>query len=217
MLKTLFWHVLRKKTLLRALHNVHLTGRSYTGYGIDIGAKNEFSSYYSFVNLDIDKITFTDLHPMSDNTIFFDFEEVCNLSTPNGDKFDYALCFNVLEHIYNHQNLVSSVYLSLKPDGVFEGFVPFMHHYHADPDDYFRYTHSYLHRMLDSHSFKNIEVTPIGVGIFTVCCHIFSRLLYFRPLIYFAWIASLNLDKILTKFWPHNKKYYSGLSFTCRK
>jgi len=217
MLKILFWHVQRKKTLLRALHNLYLNGRNYSGYGLDIGAKNEFSSYYSFIDTDIDKMTFTDLYPKSSNTIYFDFEEVCNLTTPTGDKFDYAFCFNVLEHIFHHNNLLTTVNLSLKDNGIFEGFVPFLHHYHADPDDYYRYTHTCLSRLLESHSFKNIMITPIGVGIFTVSCHIFSRLLYFRPLIYLSWVISLSLDNILSKVWPHNKKFYSGLSFTCNK
>jgi hypothetical protein len=44
------------------------------------------------------------------------------------------------------------------------GCIPFLIPYHADPDDYFRYTHSALNKILKNAGFKNIEINKLGEG-----------------------------------------------------
>ena len=48
-------------------------------------------------------------------------------------KFKSIVLFNVLEHIYNKEQLIKSINKSLKNGGKLELFVPFMFRYHDDP------------------------------------------------------------------------------------
>lgn len=215
-LKTLIKQGLKGRSLIRTLHNYHLsTLTPFTGKGIDFGAKNATSPYYKFIDLDRDQMTYTDLYSQNTKTVkSIDFEKDFDLSD---EQYDFALAMNVLEHIYNHQQFLNNIQKSLTSNGRIEGFVPFLHYYHKDPDDYFRYTHTALARMLEIAGFSDIKVTPIGIGGFTISTSMMSRILKFKPLITLSWLIALGLDKGLTKIWPKNKDIYCGLSFSARK
>ncbi len=66
-----------------------------------------------------------------------------------------------LEHIFDYKAVIDEVQRSLKPGGRFLLSVPFLYHYHAAPDDFFRFTSSALDqifsdfRILNSTSFGN--------------------------------------------------------------
>ena len=49
-----------------------------------------------------------------------------------------------LEHIFDYKAVIDEVQRSLKPGGRFLLSVPFLYHYHAAPDDFFRFTSSAL-------------------------------------------------------------------------
>ena len=205
----------RKRSLIRALHNLHLLDKSLEGHGIDFGAKNGLSSYHHFLDLSNSEIIYTDIAANARNKIVaidletnFDVGRQC---------FDFALLMNVLEHIYNHKLLLKNIYGSLKSDGRLEGFVPFLYQYHADPDDYFRYTHTGLLKLLKDVGFTDIKITKIGVGMFITIASMSSRLLIFRIFIFFWWLLAILLNSILSKLWKKNKQYYSGLAFTATK
>ncbi|MYD96061.1 MAG: SAM-dependent methyltransferase [Gammaproteobacteria bacterium] len=61
---------------------------------------------------------------------------------------DTVLCFNVLEHIYDHRAALAEIARVLKRDGALHGWVPFIIGVHAAPNDYFRYTPSSLEQLL---------------------------------------------------------------------
>lgn len=67
------------------------------------------------------------------------------------------IAMNILEHVYNYNLFLPEVYRILKPDGILVGCVPFLIPYHAVPDDYFRYTHSSLERILRQTGFDNVK------------------------------------------------------------
>ena len=136
----------KKRSLIRTLHNVYLLDKSLEGQGIDFGAKNRFSSYYHFLDLNNCDITYTDIAADASNKIMaIDLEKNFDVGK---QCFDFALLMNVLEHIYNHKLLLTNIHRSLKSGGCLEGFVPFLYQYHADPDDYFRFTHTGLLKLL---------------------------------------------------------------------
>lgn len=213
--KILFKECLRGKSLLRTLHNIYLKDMKFEGHGVDFGAKDATSSYYRFLILDRQNMTFTDLYSNNKAMVkSIDFENEFDLSD---EKFDYALAFNLLEHIYNHKKFLANLNRSLKEDGVVEGFIPFMHYYHADPNDYFRYTHQAVQKILSDSGFSDIKITKIGVGGFTVSANMLSRIFKFKPLIFIIWCFSLWMDKILSKFWKVNDNIYCGLAFSAKK
>ena len=133
------------------------------------------------------------------------------------EKYDFAFLMNVLEHIYNYKILLININKSLKNGGHLEGFVPFLYQYHADSDDFFRYTHTGLARILEDSGFVNIKVTKIGVGMFVTIASMSSRILVFRLLIYIWWLVALLINMILSKIWKKNRFFYAGLAFSAVK
>ena len=53
---------------------------------------------------------------------------------------DSIICQAVLEHVKNPNKVVDEMLRVLKPGGYIYSEVPFMQGFHADPDDYQRYT-----------------------------------------------------------------------------
>jgi SAM-dependent methyltransferase len=78
---------------------------------------------------------------------------------------DVVLMFNVLEHVFHHQELMGEVHRVLKPGGRAHVYVPFMHKVHAHPYDFFRYTGESLRRIGERAGFRSVEVEPYG-GLF---------------------------------------------------
>lgn len=54
--------------------------------------------------------------------------------------FDCAIATAVLEHVPYPQRVVREIHRVLRPHGIFYVEVPFLEGFHADPDDYQRYT-----------------------------------------------------------------------------
>lgn len=214
--KVLSRECLRGKSLIRTLHNIHLSGSSpFVGKGIDYGSKNGHGSYYRFIDVSDSNMTFTDFFSENSKRVkSIDFEKEFDLSDEN---YDFALCMNTLEHIFNHQMFVNNIARSLKDGGIIEGMVPFLHYYHADPDDYFRYTHTALKRILAEAGFEEIQIKKLGCGGFTVSANMISRILKFKPLVLIWWFFAITLDYFLNKFWSVNREIYGGLVFSAKK
>jgi SAM-dependent methyltransferase len=68
-------------------------------------------------------------------------------------SFDAALCTEVLEHVPDAQLLLSEIRRVLSPGGVAVITVPFVFHYHRDPEDYRRYSPDGLRRDLERAGF----------------------------------------------------------------
>ena len=206
---------LRGKSLIRALHNIYLSSLPpFQGRGIDFGAKNASSSYYRFIDIAQAEMTYTDFYSQNqDRVISIDFEENFDLS----EKYDFALFMNTLEHVYNHKRFLKNIANSLHDGGHLEGVVPFLHYFHADPNDYFRYTHTALERLLIEAGFVDIEIKKIGCGGFTVSANMISRVLKFKPLVLASWFVALLLDKLLNKVWRVNSDIYGALVFSAKK
>lgn len=203
------------KSLERTLHNIHLINKKpFFGRGIDFGAKNASSSYYRFLDVSNAEITYTDFYSKSEKVKSIDFEKDFDLSNEN---YDFAIVINTLEHVYNYQNFVNNINKSLVKGGRLEGAIPFLHPYHKDPDDYFRYTHTALKRILEKGNFENIKITPICNGAFSSFAAMTSSYLKLKPLILIYWTIAIILDNILNKFSKKNLNIYCDLAFTANK
>lgn len=63
--------------------------------------------------------------------------DVCDRKTFSPETFDVVTCFETLEHVADFREALRSVYLWLRPGGVFVGTIPLPGHIHAgDPDVY---------------------------------------------------------------------------------
>ena len=73
-------------------------------------------------------------------------------------SLDCVLATALLEHVPNPRHVVREVYRVLRPDGVFYVEVPFLEGFHADPDDYQRYTFRGLEVLLRRFEILDREV-----------------------------------------------------------
>lgn len=122
-------------------------------------------------------VNYGDTHPGAD--LLFTIEE----KFPLGDAtYDHVVSMNVLEHIFEYQNVFQETARVLKPGGLFISAVPFMHHIHASPNDYHRYSASAFEKLAQKYGFELLYLTPLGYGLFsffyqTICGKIPLRIL----------------------------------------
>lgn len=207
---------MKGNSLLRAVqnHDVSLRVRLH-GACLDLGAKDGASSYYEFIEqTDDTQVTFSDLYSSEDHVLKIDLNGHFPLTD---SSFDNVLLFNVLEHVFDTRNVLAEIHRILKPEGKLFGAVPFLHRYHRDPTDYWRFTHEALEILLRDAGYSSIVVRPHGLGAFTAGVHQFAGTLKLRPLICLAWLAAVGLDRALDRLWKANRHYYLGLYFEARK
>ena len=79
---------------------------------------------------------------------------------PFGDEaVDCISCLSVIEHVYRpHAVIIAEMHRVLRPDGCMRVQVPFLIQYHGYPDNYFRYTHSALRRMIEESGFEVVQL-----------------------------------------------------------
>jgi SAM-dependent methyltransferase len=78
---------------------------------------------------------------------------------------DALLCFNVLEHVFDHAAALRELRRVMKPGGVLYGRVPFLVGIHGDPHDYWRFTPETLARLLGEAGFTEVAIETHG-GLF---------------------------------------------------
>ncbi len=149
-------YLAKGQTLLRIRMNQEFLKEQVRGQVVDVGGgrKPDYFNYLKKIDAEVT--------PIDASISKIDFETD---PLPYGDKeVDTIVCCNVLEHVFNHRFLLSEMRRILKDDGGLVGFVPFWTGYHADPHDYFRYTHEALLRLLKEAGFENAKVRAVSVG-----------------------------------------------------
>lgn len=92
-------------------------------------------------------------------------EEVFPFET---ESFDHSICLNVLEHIFEFNHVFSEQVRCVKSGGKLIFATPFMHHIHASPDDYIRYTDSAYRRLAQKYNCSIECIIPLGDGFFSL-------------------------------------------------
>jgi len=118
------------------------------GVVLDVGSKRspyrEWIAHTSYLRLDIDPNSQPDL--------------CCSVydirSEP--EKFDVVIATEILEHLREPHRAIDEFLRVLKPGGVCILSTRFICQYHADPEDYFRFTHDSLR-----HLFRGFRVTEV--------------------------------------------------------
>lgn len=132
-----------RRILKKALRNV-------SGRVLDVGCGNKRLRSYlpattEYVGLDFNSAADIQMDISQERYPFDD------------NSFDYVICNAVLEHVKDDNFVLSEIYRVLKPGGTAYISIPFMQPFHADPDDFRRYTAEGLRLQLENHGFKNIE------------------------------------------------------------
>lgn len=217
MFKDIIRETLRGKSLPRILINNRMKKTEpIKGRILDLASGIIKPSYYRFLRLDKEsKITSVDISNERKPDIKADLEKPFPFKN---NEFDYVFCFNLLEHIFNHRNVINESSRVLGENGKLIGTVPFLGSIHADPDDYFRYTKSTLNKLFQEAGFKDIKIEALGYGPFAVNYYMVEFLFprFIRPILVFPCIL---LDKIIFKLNKrHGKeKYVLMYYFECKK
>ncbi|MBO9683395.1 MAG: class I SAM-dependent methyltransferase, partial [Flavisolibacter sp.] len=86
---------------------------------------------------------------------------VTDLKFPD-EQFDTILCTQVLEHVFEHDKMMSEIYRVLKPGGHIILTVPFVWELHEEPFDFFRYTKHALKELFEHSGFEIDYIKPNG-------------------------------------------------------
>jgi len=209
----LYKQIITGKSYMRATHNLFLkkkiTMNKLTG-DLGSGGKND---YNKFIFKDVNLIKSFDFYKTNNKTIKLNLEKDFNLKKY---KLKNILIFNVFEHIFEKEILLNSISKSLNKNGKLEIFVPFMYKYHDDPNDYYRFTHTYLKKFLEKNGFK-VKITLIGAGQFNVILEILFK--YFKLDILKIIISPIfiTLNNIFHFASKDFKNYYCGIHCSCIK
>jgi len=207
--------MLKGKSLARTLLNISLMDVELAGDILDFGSKSNGASYNRFLQKDKNcKVTFTDWHENGEGIIKLNLEERFVIED---NKFDFITCFNVLEHIYNYKNVIEESFRILKPGGVYIGQTPFLVNYHADPNDYFRYTHQAIEKMFEEVGFICQKMIYLGFG---PCVAAFSQTAHIYPKVLRPTLAggAILADKLILKLKPGQRlRYPLGYLYLMRK
>lgn len=155
-LKTKSAHYIHLYFLQVAIHEA-LT--SYTkGYLLDLGCGNKpYAEWYQ---------------PLAERTIGCDVVqsdlnkvdvlcEATNLAFDT-NTFDTVFCSQVMEHVYEHAQLLAEANRVLQPGGTIILTVPFCWELHEEPYDFFRFTKHALQNLFTEAGFTNIQISANG-------------------------------------------------------
>lgn len=217
LVKDIIVESLKGKTIDRIFLNSSLRYIELSDDILDLGSGSSKSSYHRFIKYKKPyNINFTDLYKNVDdpNIIELDLEKEFSIEN---EKYSAITCFNVLEHVYNHKNLISESARILKKDGLFVGSVPFLVNYHADPNDYWRYTWQSLEKIFMEAGMKPVKIIVLATGpIMAGYLQIeFIIPKFLKPLFIFS---NIWLDKMLVKWKKFLKhKHVLGYLFIFEK
>ena len=98
---------------MRATHNLYLKKSiKVKGNIADLGA-GKHNTYYEYIGIDKKKLDRYDFYKIDSESNVVDLEKRFKLKK----KYDHIILFNVLEHIYNSEELISSINKNLKKKG----------------------------------------------------------------------------------------------------
>ena len=197
LLKTILVEILRGKLLGRILRDYTFSEIELSGKVLDLGSGSDSPSYKPFMRYkEPFSITYSDFLKEGENLVKLNLEEPIEIEK---ESFDCITCFSVLEHVYNYENVVRESYRILKKGGEFIGSTPFLHIFHPDPYDYFRYSHQALVRLFEEERFTCERMVYLGFGPFSAAISHWVGLMprVLRPALIFP---ALFLDVLLSKF-----------------
>ena len=186
-------HIVQSKSLIRSFNNFYFNQIEIKGKVIDLGSKNGNSSYYEYLKIRTEDITFVDFFTQKKGVIKMDLEK----NLPLADiTYDTVILSFTLEHIYNYSNLLNEIYRIMTSNSEAYISVPFIHQYHKDPDDFNRFTKSKYIKEFKKIGFKKATIKNMGYGPFTAAYALVSQFLYFRIIKTIFFSLCYLLDKI---------------------
>jgi SAM-dependent methyltransferase len=132
-------------------------------------------------------------------------------------SFDTVVCTSVLEHVQDTEQVTKELHRVLRPGGNCIVTIPFMLHYHQDPEDYRRLTEPGLAELLHAVGFTKVQTfanygvyAVVEFSFFSVLVHARRNHLWFKrwysPL-YYAAVACFFLFFKLVAYGLHTGQH----------
>ena len=115
-------------------------------------------------------------------------------------SYDGAVCINVLEHIYNYQNVLNETKRVLKSGSTAVFAVPFLVQVHPSPRDHWRFTADTLEKLFRDAGFSEVRVEPVGRGVCTAAVQLMFNILHFSVVRAVAAGIARAIDWLVSKF-----------------
>lgn len=209
----------------RRLYQAVLSKKHYmTGSVLDFGCgKKPYMSLFSFdeyIGLDLEQSGHD--HQDEEIDVFYDGQTI-----PFDEcRFDSVFSSEVLEHVFNPEEMLREMCRVLKPGGHLLMTVPFAFCEHEMPYDYGRYTSAGLGSLLKKSGFEVISVEKTSNFIEAVfqtwICYIVLRLTwlpnYLRLLVNPFLIAPFSISGVLFgMLFPRDYSYFLNLVVVAKK
>ncbi len=212
--------LIRKSILASIKNNAHCLNKSLLDFGCGTKPyKSLFSHVEEYIGVDLKIEGREDRQQYVD--VFYNGKTI-----PFEDgRFDSLLCTEVLEHVFNIEELLAEFNRVLKTGGKALITTPFMWEEHEMPYDYARYTTPALEFLYKKHGFKVIKHEKSGnyvQVIFQFILNYFKNILpqnkMLRHLILFPIIFIINASGVVFSFvLPKDQTAYFNNVFVLEK
>lgn len=192
------------KTPGRCFMNKTLVDLEFEHPVLDVGGGHDWS-YHRHMDTNHEKTITMNLPRAESMDIIADAESKFPFSD---GSFSTVFCFNVIEHIYDFQNVFRESYRVLKDDGKLLLWIPFLHKIHGDPSDFNRFTEYRLRQ--DLSSFSNVNVYPLDEGPISAGFYQIQPILKFNLLKYIGWEVSRRMDSALKRSVSKYDELFTG-------
>ena len=198
--------IFSNKSILRIFQQEIFKEFKIEGDVIEFGASNEIYKNFCNTNSENCNVTYSNIDSSNKEFLNIDLQKDNSIDI----KYDFAVIFNVLEHVLNPNLAIKNLFKILKKNGKIIGSTPFIFRIHGAPKDYSRFTKDHLIELLKSNNFENIQIIELGTGPFLACISLLRSYLKYLPIFYqllvFLSLIIDNFIKLIIKTDP--KKIY---------
>ena len=189
--------IFSNKSILRIFQKEIFKEFKIEGDVIEFGASSEIYKNFCNTNSENCNITYSNIDSSNEEFLNIDLQKDNSFEI----RYDFAVIFNVLEHVLNPNLAIKNLSKILKKNGKIIGSTPFLFRVHGAPKDYSRFTKDHLIELLKSSNFKDIEIIELGTGPFLACISLLRSYLKYLPIFYQLLVLfALVFDKLIKLF-----------------
>ena len=189
--------IFSNKSILRIFQKEIFKEFKIEGDVIEFGASSEIYKNFCNSNSENCNITYSNIDSSKEEFLNIDLQKDNSFER----RYDFAVIFNVLEHVLNPNLAIKNLSKILKKNGKIVGSTPFLFRVHGAPKDYSRFTKDHLIELLKSSNFKDIEIIELGTGPFLACISLLRSYLKYLPVFYQLLVLfALVFDKLIKLF-----------------
>jgi len=181
-------------SILRVLQKNEFRKYKLSGRCLEFGANHKIQRNFLYKDSKVYKVFYSNID--NKNKSFIKINLIKKLA--HKKKYNNIIIFNVLEHLSEVNIALENLNLLLDSKGKILGSTPFLYRVHSAPNDYNRFTKSYLQKILKEKKFTNIKIKEIGLGPFLASFSLLRGFLKYLPIIYQIILTLvIIMDKIL--------------------